>query len=179
MVGSLTAAISSTVRTPSFSISSTTRSLCTTWPRIAPRPPPAAKRLTLRSAMRTPEQKPYLAARLMIIVAVNAFWRGNILFAGRPPLAAGRGNISADGQRRRAAPFGQRIQSALHARRRPIPRAPAHTALRDAVDVRVRHVLLRVSAPAGHSAAHPRTRWIEGRGWMVSDCLHALQRVFR
>src|SRR6266498_3351715 len=67
MVGSVTAAIDSTVRTPRRSISSTTRSLWTTCPRIAPRPPPAAKRFTLRSAIRTPEQNPYLAARFTII----------------------------------------------------------------------------------------------------------------
>src|SRR5258708_28841911 len=36
---------------------------------MAPRPPPAAKRFTFRSAMRTPEQKPYLAARLTFIGA--------------------------------------------------------------------------------------------------------------
>src|SRR5687768_14243273 len=67
MVGSCTAAISWIVRTPSFSISSTTRSLCTTCPRIAPRPPAAAKRFTFRSAIRTPEQNPYFAARLTFI----------------------------------------------------------------------------------------------------------------
>src|SRR2546430_525622 len=79
MVGSVTAAIDSTVRTPRDSISSTTRSLCTTCPRIAPRPPPAAKRFTFRSAMRTPEQKPYLAARLTFIPSANALRAGNIL----------------------------------------------------------------------------------------------------
>src|SRR5436190_16670184 len=67
MVGSSTAVISSIVRTPRRSISSTTRSLWTTCPRIAPRPPPAANRFTFRSAIRTPEQKPYLAARLTFI----------------------------------------------------------------------------------------------------------------
>src|SRR5688572_19209460 len=67
MAGSCTAAMSPTVRTPSASISSTTRSLWTSCPRIAPRPPPAAKRFTLRSAMRTPEQKPYFSARLIFI----------------------------------------------------------------------------------------------------------------
>src|SRR6185436_16192672 len=30
---------------------------------MAPRPPPAAKRFTFRSAIRTPEQNPYFAAR--------------------------------------------------------------------------------------------------------------------
>src|SRR6059058_310197 len=67
MVGSSTAWICSTVRTPRLSISSTTRSLWTTCPRMAPRPPPEAKRFTFRSAMRTPEQKPYFAARFTFI----------------------------------------------------------------------------------------------------------------
>src|SRR5437016_8831107 len=150
MVGSVTAAIDSTVRTPRRSISSTTRSLWTTCPRMAPRPPAAAKRFTFRSAMRTPEQKPYLAARLMII---------------------------RSGQRRSAREHSRfvELQSALHGR----PRTVVHPPLRDAVGVRVHHLFLGVPAPSRHSPAHQGPRRIDGRGGMVSDRLHALQRVLR
>src|SRR6266705_1619939 len=126
MVGSLTAMISSTVRTPRFSISSTTRSLCTTWPRMAPRPPPAAKRFTFRSAMRTPEQKPYLAARLMTTRLVTpcparTFW----FVVGRWLFVVGLDERPTT---------NNQLQSRLHVGARP--RAPFHPSLRDALDVR-------------------------------------------
>jgi len=91
MVGSSTAAMSWMVRTPRRSISSTTRSLCTTCPRIAPRPPFAANRFTFRSAIRTPEQNPYFAALLTFIGTRNATPAANILGAGgyRGVLSAG------------------------------------------------------------------------------------------
>src|SRR5262245_2456645 len=57
-----------TVSTPSWAISSTTRSLCTTWPSRCPsRSPSWANFFTLRSAMRTPAQNPYFSARLIFM----------------------------------------------------------------------------------------------------------------
>src|SRR5437773_7117106 len=101
MVGSATAAISSTVRTPNRSMSSTTRSLCTTCPRIAPRPPPAANRFTLRSAIRTPEQKPYFSARLTFIAGPNVLSAENIL--NRGSWLAVRGSRTANREPRTTA----------------------------------------------------------------------------
>src|SRR5215212_6528217 len=144
MVGSSMASIFSTVRTPRSSISWTTRSLWTTWPRIAPRPPPAAKRFTFRSAMRTPEQNPYFAARFTFIGCRN------IVLAAYNPRSLATSRIGA----------------------------PLHSPLRRALAVSVRDLLLRVSAPAGHPAAHPRARRDKGRRGRVPDGVHARQRVF-
>src|SRR5205814_260407 len=141
--------------------------LCTTCPRMAPRPPPAAKRFTLRSAMRTPEQKPYFCARLMIISGPNAIRRENILGS---LLVVGGSSSRPPG---RQPTTNNQLQSALHVR----PRALVHPPLRDAVDIRIHHLLLGFSAPSGHPAAHPGARRVEGRGRMVSDRLHTLQRV--
>jgi hypothetical protein len=86
MVGSVTSSMAATVRMPSRSISSTTRSLWTTWPRIAPRPPPAAKCRTFMSATRTPEQNPYLLARFTVIGIVPPSVPGDPgIRKGKPP----------------------------------------------------------------------------------------------
>ena len=63
-------AVAAAIEAAGRQVSRTTRSLCTTWPRMAPRPPPWANFFTLRSAMRTPAQKPYFSARLMRTKAV-------------------------------------------------------------------------------------------------------------
>src|SRR5438132_14010753 len=121
---------------------------------MAPRPPAAAKRLTLRSAMRTPEQNPYFSARLTLICRLNASYDRNILKAVRGPRGA---------------------DTMPHDR----ARATAYPPLRRSVAVRLRHLLLGVSTAAGDPFSHPRSGRIEGPGGMVSLRLHVRQRVRR
>src|SRR5207244_12031507 len=128
---------SSPVRTPNRSISSTTRSLCTTCPRIAPRPPPAANRFTLRSAIRTPEQKPYFSARLTFIVALNAFDARKILAVGGWRLASGADRQTPNASRYNPHPHGRK-------------RTALHPSLRRTLGLCLRHLFLRVSASPGH-----------------------------
>src|SRR2546428_13728758 len=111
---------------------------------MAPRPPAAAKRFTLRSALRTPEQNPYFSARLTRIRCVE-----------RLPAPKDSSGLSV-------------YNRSFHGQ----ARATADPPLRRSVGVRLRHVLLRISTAPGDPFPHSRSGRIEGRGGLVPLRLH-------